>query len=119
MNLLTLPPERAWQMVLDQLRQDAENAAQVANQGITDVGRNQILILLLVVMLVVVMLLGLAAYLTIRRLIGIRRTFRQPTTGQRACATKAHGRKSEEPDLCQQMLHRTGVVIDPAVRTRT
>ncbi len=83
--------------------QDAAYAAQVAAQGISDVGRGQTLILLLVTLIVVV-LLGLAAYLVIRRLIRIRRVYRKLTSGKWISGPNAHWRKSEEPDLYQQML---------------
>jgi HAMP domain-containing protein len=83
--------------------QDAANAAQVAAQGISDVGRGQTLILLLLTVVVVV-LLGLALYLVIRRLIRIQSTFHQPTTGRWISEPNAHWRKTEEPDLYQQML---------------
>ncbi len=83
--------------------QDASRAAQIAAQGVSDVGRGQTLILLLVTLIVVV-LLGLAAYLVIRRLIRIQRVYRKLTSGKWISGPNAHWRKSEEPDLYQQML---------------
>ena len=83
--------------------QDASRAAQIAAQGVSDVGRGQTLILLLVTLIVVV-LLGLAAYLVIRRLIRIQRVYRKLSSGKWISGPNAHWRKSEEPDLYQQML---------------
>lgn len=83
--------------------QDASRAAQIAAQGLSDMGRGQTLILLLVTLIVFV-LLGLAAYLIIRRLIRIQSVYRKVTSGTWISGPNAHWKKSEEPDLYQQML---------------
>lgn len=83
--------------------QDAAYAAQIAAQGISDVGRDQTLILVLLTLLLVV-ILGLAVYLVVRRLVRIQRTFRQLSSGRWVSGPNAHWKKSEEPDLYQQML---------------
>ena len=83
--------------------QDASRAAQIAAQGVSDVGRGQTLILLLVT-LIFVALFVLAVYLVVRRLIRIQRVYRNLTSGKWISGPNAHWRKSEEPDLYQQML---------------
>jgi hypothetical protein len=86
--------------------QDAAYAAQVAAQGISDMGRGQTFILLLITLIVVV-LVGLAVYLIVRRLIRVQHSYRQLTTGSTGrwvSGPNAHWRKSGESDLYQQML---------------
>ncbi len=88
--------------------QDASRAAQIAAEGVSDVGRGQTLILLLVT-LIFISLLILAVYLVVRRLIRLQRIYRQFASGRISSGRwisgpNAHWRKSEEPDLYQQML---------------
>ncbi len=86
--------------------QDAAYAAQIAAQGISDVGRGQTLILLLIT-LIIVALLGLAVYFVVWRMIRAQRAYRQLTpgsTGRWLSGPNAHWRKSGEPDLYRQML---------------
>ena len=83
--------------------QDASRAAQIAAQGISDVGRGQTLILVLLTLLVVV-ILSLAVYLFVRQLIRIQHAYRKLQSGKWISGPNAHWRKTEEPDLYQQML---------------
>ena len=83
--------------------QDAAKAAQIAAQGISDVGRGQTLILILLT-LIVLLILSLAVVLVLRRLIAFQRTTRQIPSGCWVSGPNAHWKKSEEPDLYQQML---------------
>ncbi|MDD5367607.1 MAG: hypothetical protein PHQ40_00860 [Anaerolineaceae bacterium] len=85
--------------------QGAARAGRIAAQGVSDVSRGQTLILSLVTLIIVV-LLSLAAYLVIRRLIRILRTFRQLTTGATSMWLRepnARWRKPKEADLNQQI----------------
>ena len=83
--------------------QNAAQAAQVAAQGMSDVGRVQALILLLLTLLLVAMA-GLAIYIISQRLTSWQRNFRQVRSGQWLSGPNAHWKKTEEPDLYQQML---------------
>jgi hypothetical protein len=83
--------------------QDAAQAAQIAARGISDVGRGQTLILVLLTLLVVV-LVGLAVYLCLRRLVLLQRNFQKISSGRWLSGPNAHLKKSEEPDLYQQIL---------------
>ncbi len=87
---------------------ETSRAAQIAAQGISDMGRSQTLFLLLVTLIFIVLLV-LAVYLVLRRLIRLQRLFRQFSTGQISSGRwisdpNAHWRKSEESALYQQML---------------
>jgi hypothetical protein len=83
--------------------QNAAQAAQVAAQGMSDVGRVQSLILLLLTLLLIAMA-GMAIYIISRRLASWQRNFQQVRSGQWLSGPNAYWKKSEEPDLYQQML---------------
>lgn len=83
--------------------QDAAKAAQIAAQGISDVGRGQTLILILLT-LIVLLLLGLAVFLVLRRLIRVQGAIQKTSSGRWISGPNAHWKKSEEPELYQQML---------------
>lgn len=83
--------------------QDAAQAAQVAAQGMSDVGRVQSLILLLLTLLLIAMA-GIGIYIISRRLTLWPRNFRQVRSGQWMSGPNARWKKTEEPDLYQQML---------------
>jgi hypothetical protein len=83
--------------------QDAAKAAQIAAQGISDVGRGQTLILILLT-LIVLLILSLAVVLVLRRLISVQGAIQKTSSGRWISGPNAHWKKSEEPDLYQQML---------------
>jgi hypothetical protein len=81
----------------------SENAVDIVRaQSVIDIDHGQILILLLVT-LIFAALFVLAEYLFIRRLIRIQRVFRKLISYQWLNSPNGHWRKSEEPDLYQQM----------------
>ena len=83
--------------------QDAAKAAQIAAQGISDVGRGQTLILILLT-LIVLLILSLAVVLVLRRMVRIQKTFQKIPSSRWVSGPNAHWKKSEEPELYQQML---------------
>jgi len=76
---------------------------QIAAHGISDVGRAQILILLLMT-LVFIALFVLVVYLILRRLIRIGRAYRELVSNRWIDEPEAHWRKGEETNLFMQTL---------------
>lgn len=82
--------------------QDASHAAQTTSQGLSDMARGQIFILVLLT-LIFVALLGIVFYLIMYRQIKIP-SFCQAKHGRWISGPNARSGKIEEPDLYQQML---------------
>ena len=93
------------QSVIESARaaRDASRAAQIASQGLSDLGRDQTLILVLLT-LVVVLLIGLAAYIVIQRQFWKRSQFQSKNTGRWIGGPNGHWKRMGSPDPYQQLL---------------
>jgi HAMP domain-containing protein len=82
---------------------ETARTVQIASHGISDVGRSQVLILLLMT-LIFIALFVLVVYLIVRRLIRIERAYRELVSNGWIDEPEAHWRKCKETNLFMQTL---------------
>jgi hypothetical protein len=83
--------------------QSVIEAAQIASQGLSDVGRGQTLILLLLT-LVLIILVCLAAYIVIQRQLWKHTRVQQMDAGRWMSGPNARWKRVDSPDPYQQLL---------------
>jgi len=90
--------------------QDAARAAQITSQGLSDVGRGQMLILVRLT-LVMFLLIGLAAYIVLQRQIWKYSQTQSKNAGRWMSGPIAHWKRMDGSDPYQQLLLQQQVLL--------
>lgn len=104
------PGDNAVEIAQAQSMIEAARAAQIASQGLSDVGRGQTLILVLLT-LVVVLLIGMAAYIVIQRQVWKHSQVQPKNNSRWMSGPNAYWKRVDGPDPYQQLLLQQQILL--------